>query len=330
MIKRHRRYGWSVGVAATVAVLMIAASPVSAQTVDELVAKNIQAKGGLEKLHAVQTVKQTSTLTMQGMTASIIVYGKRPNLLRQEIKLGDQTIVNAFDGTTPWMINPLAGTDRPVVITGPQADMIRDQSSFDGPLVDYKDKGSTVELVGHETIDGRAYDHLKITDKDVETYYLKKSGGTSDLVELKLRQILIAVSATAAPEVIEAKRRLAQEVHQKLTDGMEFQDAVKIYSDDQNARETGGQMQPVRAKDLAPNIRTEVESLEVGQFTTPVRTALGFHVFYLEEKAFSGSQEFAAQKRQLEFDLRNQELMNQTRRWLTEQRQKSKVEIVAE
>lgn len=178
MIKRHRRYGWSVGVAATVAVLMIAASPVSAQTVDELVAKNIQAKGGLEKLHAVQTVKQTSTLTMQGMTASIIVYGKRPNLLRQEIKLGDQTIVNAFDGTTPWMINPLAGTDRPVVITGPQADMIRDQSSFDGPLVDYKDKGSTVELVGHETIDGRAYDHLKITDKDGQAQEVYLDGAT--------------------------------------------------------------------------------------------------------------------------------------------------------
>src|SRR5690606_4826509 len=88
---------------------------------------------------------------------------------------------------------------------------------------------------------------VKITDKDVETYYLKKSGGSSDLVELKLRQILIAVAATAAPEVIEAKRRLAQEVHQKLTDGMEFLDAVKIYSDDQNARETGGLMAAVRA-----------------------------------------------------------------------------------
>jgi outer membrane lipoprotein-sorting protein len=165
--------------AAVVTSVLMAASPASAQTVDELVAKNIEAKGGLEKLHGVQTVKQTSTLDMQGMTASIVVYGKRPNLLRQEVKLGDQTIVNAFDGTTPWMINPLAGTDRPVVITGPQADMIRDQSSFDGPLVDYKDKGSKVELAGHETADGRAYDHLTITDKDgqVQDVYLDGTTG---------------------------------------------------------------------------------------------------------------------------------------------------------
>jgi outer membrane lipoprotein-sorting protein len=180
MMHRPRRYGWSVSLAALAAgMLMVAASSASAQTVDDLVAKNIEAKGGLEKLHAVQTVKQTSTLDMRGMQASIVVYGKRPNLLRQEVKLGDRTIINAFDGTTPWMINPLAGTDRPVVITGPQADMIRDQSSFDGPLVDYKDKGSKVELVGRETVEGRAYDHLKITDKDgqVQDVYLDGATG---------------------------------------------------------------------------------------------------------------------------------------------------------
>jgi outer membrane lipoprotein-sorting protein len=180
MMHTHRRYGWPAGAAAVLAgVLLAAASPASAQTVDALVAKNLAAKGGLEKLHAIQTVKQTSTLDMQGMKASIVVYGKRPNLLRQEITLGDKTIVNAFDGTTPWMINPLAGTDQPVVITGPQADMIRDQSGFDGPLVDYKEKGSTVEVVGHETADGRAYDHLKITTKDgqVRDVYLDGTTG---------------------------------------------------------------------------------------------------------------------------------------------------------
>lgn len=171
---------------------------------------------------------------------------------------------------------------------------------------------------------------VKLTDKDVETYYLKKSGSTSDLVELVLRQILISVTATAAPEVIEAKRKLAQEVHQKLTDGMGFPEAVKIYSDEEKARDNGGLMQPVKLKDLSPTIRTEVEAIDVAQFTKPVRTSLGFHIFYLEEKKFSGSTEFESQKKKLEFELRNLELANQTRRWLTEQRQKSKVELVTE
>ncbi len=171
---------------------------------------------------------------------------------------------------------------------------------------------------------------VKLTDKDVETYYLKKSGSTSDLVELVLRQILISVTATAAPEVIEAKRKLSQEVHQKLTDGMGFPEAVKIYSDEEKARDNGGLMAPVKLKDLSQSIRTEVETLDIAQFTKPVRTSLGFHIFWLEEKKFSGSTEFESQKKKLEFELRNLELANQTRRWLTEQRQKSKVEMVTE
>jgi len=171
---------------------------------------------------------------------------------------------------------------------------------------------------------------VKLTDKDVETYYLKKTGATSDLVELKLRQILFNVVATSAPDIIEAKRKLAQEVHQKLNDGMPFPDAVRVYSDDEKARETGGLMAGIHLRDMAPAIRTEVETLEAGQFTPPIRTAMGFHIFYLEEKQFSGSKEFATQKKQLEYELRTMELNNQTRRWLTEQRQRTKVEILKE
>jgi peptidyl-prolyl cis-trans isomerase SurA len=171
---------------------------------------------------------------------------------------------------------------------------------------------------------------VKLTDKDVETYYLKTAGASSDVVELVLRQILFSVSATAAPDVLEQKKNLAGEVHQKLKDGTPFLDAVKIYSDDAKARETGGLMAGLKSKDLAGPIRTAVETLEPGQFTEPVRTALGFHIFLLEEKKLSGSREFVDRKKQLEVELRTVELANQTKRWLTEQRQKSKVEVIGE
>ena len=172
---------------------------------------------------------------------------------------------------------------------------------------------------------------IKITDKDVETYYLKKTAGsTADLVELVLRQCLIAVPSGATPDVVEAKKKLAQEVHQKITDGMAFAEAVKIYSDEPNARQNGGLMEPVKASDLAPGIKEAVEKLEPGQFTQPVKSPLGYHLFYLEEKKFSGSEEFQAKKKELEMELRNEELQTQTRRWLGEQRQKSKVEILGE
>ena len=169
---------------------------------------------------------------------------------------------------------------------------------------------------------------VKITDKDIETYYLKKTGSTADLVELQLRQILIKVDPSATDEIVTAKRNLAQEVHGKLEDGANFEEMVKIYSDDASARTSGGLMTGIRLKDLAGTIRSEVESLEVEQFTIPVRTQLGFHIFYLEEKNFSGSQDFLSQKQRLEFELRNLEIRNQTREWLADQRQRTKTELI--
>lgn len=169
---------------------------------------------------------------------------------------------------------------------------------------------------------------VKVTDKDVETYYLKKAGAATDLVELVLRQILIAVPSGATDDVLTAKQKLAREVHQRLTSGMPFVDAVMVYSDEIAAREKKGAMAPVRAKDLASSIRVEVENLEAGQFSMPVKTAVGFHIFLLEERRFSGGTEFKRIKGQLEAELRGQELSDQTRRWIVEQRQRSKIEVI--
>jgi outer membrane lipoprotein-sorting protein len=155
------------------------APPAAAQTVDELVARNVLAKGGNEKLRSVQTVKQTGRVTIQGMEFAQTVYSKRPNLLRQELQANGQLVVMAFDGRTPWMINPMLGIVSPIAMSGPQADMIRDQSSFDGPLIDYKERGYLVELVGLETLGSRKVHHLKLTDKNrqVQHCYLDADTG---------------------------------------------------------------------------------------------------------------------------------------------------------
>lgn len=169
---------------------------------------------------------------------------------------------------------------------------------------------------------------VKVTDKDVETYFLKKAGTAAELVELVLRQIFISVPAGASEDVLTAKQKLAREVHQRLTSGMPFTDAVVVYSDESTARDKKGAMAPVRAKDLATPIRIEVENLESGQFSMPIKTSVGFHIFLLEERRFSGGSEFQRVKGQLEAELRGQELADQTRRWIVEQRQRSKVEII--
>lgn len=148
------------------------AAPTTALTLDEIVAKNLDAKGGLEKLKTIQTIKQTSQMTMQGMDATLTVYSKRPNLLRQEASVGGKLVINAFDGQTPWVVNPLVGTPRPVALSGPMAATIREQSNFEGPLVDYKNKPVVVELVGTESLGDKTVYHLRLTTPSKQITHL--------------------------------------------------------------------------------------------------------------------------------------------------------------
>jgi outer membrane lipoprotein-sorting protein len=140
-----------------------------AATVDEIVAKNLKAKGGAEKWKSIQTMKMSGKVTAQGLELPMTVMAKRPNLMRQEMTLQDKKIIQSFDGTTVWMINPMMGSDTPQEMTGPQAEMAKSQADFDGDLVDYKSKGTAVDLVGQETIDGTKVYHLKVTRKNGTT-----------------------------------------------------------------------------------------------------------------------------------------------------------------
>lgn len=167
-------------VLALAAVCALAVSSVAAQqSVDELIARNLEAKGGLAKLSAVQSMKQVSQFSMSGMAATMTVYSKRPNRVRQEVKIGAQTVISAFDGVTTWVVNPMVGSDRPIAVTGPQADMLREQSDFDGPLVDYKTKGYTVELVGPEALGERKVNHLKLVSPSRQIVHLYLDASTN-------------------------------------------------------------------------------------------------------------------------------------------------------
>jgi hypothetical protein len=145
------------------------------QTADELIAKNIQAKGGLEKMRAIKTVRMTGKFEGgDGFTASIGQENQRPNLVRETFKLQGMTSVEAYDGTNSWQIQPFGGKKDPEMLG---EDDLRDlllDADMDGPLVDYKEKGNTVEYLGHDEVDGDDALRLKVTLKngDLIYYYL--------------------------------------------------------------------------------------------------------------------------------------------------------------
>jgi outer membrane lipoprotein-sorting protein len=166
--------------------LACCASVAYAQTVDEIVAKNIQAKGGPEKLKSVQSMKLTGHLSARGAEAPFTIWSKRPNLARQETTLQGTSMVRGFDGTTAWM---MAGTQAQEVV-GPEAASTKEQAEFDSPLLDYQAKGNKIEFVGTETLQGATVYHLKLTTKSgqVQQYYLDAQTGLERETSVTLDQ----------------------------------------------------------------------------------------------------------------------------------------------
>jgi outer membrane lipoprotein-sorting protein len=177
------------------------AGAANAQTADELVAKNLKAKGGLETLKAVQGMKITGRVTLPaaggggGMEIPMTIVTKRPNRFRQESEVQGQKIVVGFDGTKAWMINPMMGQNGAQAITGDRLEMVKQQADLDGPLVDYKTKGTTIEVLGLETVDGKKVHKLKVTPKTGRpvTLYLDAETG------LEAKTVMEAPADAAGP-----------------------------------------------------------------------------------------------------------------------------------
>ncbi len=143
-----------------------------AQSADELVNKNIQAKGGLDKMKAIKSVRITGKLNGGGgFTAAMGQENQRPNLVRETFSLQGMTAVTAYDGATGWQIQPFGGHKDPEFMGEDDLKDLLLDADFDGPLVDYKEKGNTVEFLGHDVVDGDDALRLKVTLKDGDIIY---------------------------------------------------------------------------------------------------------------------------------------------------------------
>lgn len=158
-------------------------------TLDQVVQKHIDAQGGTEKINAIQTMKATGNASLMGgqVEAPLTMIMKRPNSMRMEMSVQGQSLVQAFDGTTGWMINPFIGSNEAQKSSDEDNKTMKDDTDFiGGPLYDYKAKGSTLQLIGKEDLDGTPVYKVRVDRKsgtamyvyiDAQTFLVIRSAG---------------------------------------------------------------------------------------------------------------------------------------------------------
>jgi outer membrane lipoprotein-sorting protein len=134
---------------------------------EDVLAKHFKAIGQ-EKFAKVQTMKMTGKVFQMGMEMTMSVIKKRPNLSRTEVDVQGTKIVYAIDGQSGWMIMPFTGSSDPQDMPEEQLASAK-KEDMDGPFINYKDKGTQLELVGKEIVDSIQVYNIKVTTKDGES-----------------------------------------------------------------------------------------------------------------------------------------------------------------
>jgi hypothetical protein len=158
----------SVGLAATAGLVAAA----STMTAEQLVAKNLEARGGADKLRAIKSMHTVGKVRVGGGLDAKVESWATAGSFRGEFSMQGMTAVQAWDGQQAWTISPFGGRREPQKITADDAKDLIEHADIAGPLVDYKDKGNTIEYLGTEDIDGTDAHKLRVTLKNGDSQIL--------------------------------------------------------------------------------------------------------------------------------------------------------------
>jgi hypothetical protein len=154
--------------------LLLAATSAHALTATELVAKNIEAKGGAAALQAVKSLRREGRLVVNGgqFVLELAETKQRPDSIRTEVSMQGLSQVQAYDGKDGWRIDPFGGRKDPERMPADDVKEFIEDASIDGVLPDAAAAGDLIEYLGTEDVDGTPAHKLKVTRKEGGVQYV--------------------------------------------------------------------------------------------------------------------------------------------------------------
>jgi hypothetical protein len=148
------------------AAAMLGVINVHSQTVDEIIAKYINAIGGIDKINGIQSIYRESDIEVMGNTASSTTYVINKKGYKMEMDFNGSKIIQCITDKGGWAINPMMGQTSPEALPDDQVRSSQSQLYIAGPLVDYVPKGNIVTLSGMEDVNGKSAYKLNVITKD--------------------------------------------------------------------------------------------------------------------------------------------------------------------
>ena len=164
--------------AAAVAVAALAGegrAPAARLSAQQIVAKSVAARGGLDAWRKVETMMWLGHIeSSHAPTPSVrfVLSQKRPNKTRFEIDAMQDRTLRVFDGLQGWKMRPSHGRPEVQPYTIDEARFAQSGPGIDGPLIDYAKKGSSVSLAGTDEIEKHKAYHLIVRTANGEKQHV--------------------------------------------------------------------------------------------------------------------------------------------------------------
>jgi hypothetical protein len=168
---------------------------VSAQTADEIVAKNIEAMGGAAKLATLTSVKKTGTMSAQGQDFPVTLTISHMKGFRMDMEIMGTSNYQIITPERASMFFPIQQMTEPKITTGEDAKEMQSALDVQSSLLNYKEKGTTLELIGDEKVDGGDAYKLKVTRKEGKSAFY--------LIDKKTNRVVKTISKAKGPDGIE-------------------------------------------------------------------------------------------------------------------------------
>jgi hypothetical protein len=159
----------------TLAGISAAAASPAGLTVDQIIEKNIAARGGLKAWRDIQTMTISGKMDAGGKNNAqlpFVMKLKRPRMSRLELQFQGKTSIQVYNGENGWKVRPFLGRLEVEAYSAAELQISADQQELDGPLIDHEVKGTRVELVGEGPVEGHNSYNLKLTMKNGDVRHL--------------------------------------------------------------------------------------------------------------------------------------------------------------
>jgi len=205
-----------------------------------------------------------------------------------------------------------------------------DEGLLKDPEVKAQVEEQTRMILAQNYYERKVLKNLKVSERELQEYYLKHKKDYRVPERVKARHILIRVPEKAGPEAQKAALKKAEDLRQKILAGADFSEIAHKYSEDPGTKDKGGELGFFARGQMIPEFEEAVFKLKVGELSPPIKTRFGYHLVQVEAKVPAQEQPYEKVKDQVRQDLLEAKKTERIKALMTKLRKKYPVEIYTE